>query len=196
MSPCESFELSGFDSVEGLPSYWNDSAAVRLWPRHFLSKHANAGTEEHCFRWTCSFTVFVCFRSFGFAAFCNTHEIARLLWPFEDRVWAVSSTPLSAYLVCIQSDMFSFVRSDPSLRAPCCALCAHSVFSLSARPSSSEVLTHPSVERCGPSCCTTTAMTPPLRRGRPGDCKNAPTIMTSSRGGGQQGEINRYMFVI
>lgn len=53
------------------------------------------------------------------------------------------------------------------------------------RLSSSVVLTHLSVARCGPSCCITTTTTPPPKRERPGDCKNAATIMTSSRGGGQ-----------
>lgn len=78
----------------------------------------------------------------------------------------------------------------PRCVPPVCPLCSLCFFSLqhSARPSSLVVSTHPFVVRCGPSCCTTTAMTPPLRRGRPGDCKNALTITTSSRGGWKQGD--------
>lgn len=107
------------------------------------------------------------------------------LWglPVED--WGSAS--LSAYsFICSHA----IKRWSLTVVPPVCPLC--SLCSLSARPSSSVVSTHPSVARCGPSCYTTTAMTPPLRRGRHGGCKNALTIMTSSRGGEEQGERNRY----
>lgn len=154
----ESFKLSRFDSVEGSPSYRNDSVAVRLWPRHFLR------TEKLCFCWTCT-VCSVCFssRRFGCAAFCNT--------------MCTVCSPLPQ-----QHPLFDLL----ALTAVCL---------LSARPSSSAVLTLPSVARCGPSCCTTTAMTPPLRRGRPGGCRNVPTTTTSSRGGEEQGGRNKCVFV-
>ncbi|CAF88408.1 unnamed protein product, partial [Tetraodon nigroviridis] len=52
-----------------------------------------------------------------------------------------------------------------------------------ARPFSLAGSTLPSAGRCGPSSCTTTAMTPPPRRERPGGCRSAPTTRTSSREG-------------
>lgn len=60
---------------------------------------------------------------------------------------------------------------------------------LFTRPSSLVESTHPSVARCGPSCCTTTVMTPAPKRGRPGDCKNEPTIKTFNRGGGNNEDM-------
>ena len=159
MSPlCESFRLSRFDSLEGSPSYRNDSVAVRLWPRHFLR------IEELCFCWTCTLYS-VCFssRRFGCAAFCNTACTVCSPWPQQHPLFDL----LAFTVVCL----------------------------LAARPSSSVALTHPSVARCGRSCCTTTAMTPPLRRGRPGGCRNVPTTTTSSRGGEEQRERNKCVFV-
>ncbi len=53
----------------------------------------------------------------------------------------------------------------------------------SLRRSSSGALTHPSVVKCGPSCCTTTATTRRLRSGKPGDCRSVWSTRRSSRGG-------------
>lgn len=63
---------------------------------------------------------------------------------------------------------------------------------LLTRPSFSAASTHQSVARCGPSCCTTTATIPPLRKGKPGGCRNALNITTSSRGGGLGGDFLFY----
>lgn len=129
----------------------------------------------------CVFFFFF-FRSFGFAEFCNTHEITHLLLLRKGivkcKLCHLNHCCCISYLHTLCYDLLLW-----------CSLC---LFSLFARPSSSVVLTHPSVARCGPFFCITTAMTPLLRRGRPGGCKNAPTIMTFSRGGGDNAQKEDY----
>lgn len=82
MSPCESFELSGFDSVEGLHltemTQWQlncnqDISSVNMQMR----EQGSAVFTGHTLYSVCVCVFF--FRSFGFAEFCNTHEITHLL---------------------------------------------------------------------------------------------------------------------
>lgn len=126
-------------------------------------------TEQYCFCWTFSMLQH------------SRNNTSAVVWRYT-----------RCRLICILYDLFSQLplRSGPSVCALSlpsehsplfspCLFASHS----STRPSSSVVLTHPSVARCGPSCCTTTAMTPPPRRGRPGDCRSAATIKTSSSEG-------------